>query len=155
MVGLLRISFGKSNLVIQNSGEPREGTVARPKAAELTQRELAVMQVFWQQDDASADEARAAITKAGESLAYVTVANVVRGLADKGFLKQLNQQRPFRYKAIKTFDHVSKRLVGDMVSRLFNGSREAMLVQLLERRKLTREERDYLHDVLQREEGEA
>lgn len=128
--------------------------MVRPKSTELTARELAVMQVFWREEAATAEEARQALAGTGEDLAYVTVANVVRGLADKKFLKQLNQQRPFRYKAIRTFDDVSKRLVGDMISRLFNGSREAMLVHLLDRRKLTQEERAYLMDLLQNEEDE-
>ena len=129
--------------------------MARPKSTELTARELAVMQIFWQQNDASAEEARESLAVAGEDLAYVTVANVVRGLADKGFLKQVNQRRPFRYKAIRSFDDVAKRLVGEMVSRLFNGSREALLVQLLDRRKLTADEREYLVDLLERQEDDA
>ncbi len=128
--------------------------MARPKSTELTARELAVIKIFWEQNDASADEAREALVKAGEDLAYVTVANVVRGLADKGFLKQVNQQRPFRYKAIRSFDDVARRLVGDMVSRVFNGSREALLVQLLDRRKLTQKEREYLSDLLRRQEDD-
>jgi len=129
--------------------------VARPKSTELTARELAVIQIFWKQSDASAEEARESLAEAGEDLAYVTVANVVRALADKGFLRQVNQQRPFRYKAIRSFDDVAKRLVGDMVSRVFNGSREALLVQLLDRRKLTPDERKYLVDLLQRQEDDA
>lgn len=52
------------------------------------------------------------------TLAYVTVANVVRGLEDKGFLKQLNKSRPFQYCAAQSFEDVSKRLVGDLVERL-------------------------------------
>jgi|GEM_PF-590822 len=128
--------------------------MARPRSTELTTRELAVIKIFWEQKDASAEEAREALAKAGEDLAYGTVANVVRGLTDKGFLKQINPQRPFRYKAIRTFDDVAKRLVGDMVSRLFNGSREALLVQLLDRRKLTRKEREYLTKLLQRQEND-
>lgn len=128
--------------------------MARPKSTELTARELAVIKIFWEQIDASADEAREALAKAGEDLAYVTVANVVRGLADKGFLKQVTRQRPFRYKAIRSFDDVAKRLVGDMVSRVFNGSREALLVQLLDRRKLTQKEREYLTDLLRRQEDQ-
>lgn len=126
--------------------------MARPKSIELTARELAVMQLFWQQEDASAEQAKDYLVSQGEDLAYVTVANVVRGLADKGFLEQLNSQRPFRYRAVRTFADVSERMLGDMVSRVFNGSREALLVQLLDRRKLTQQERDYLHEVLSQED---
>lgn len=126
--------------------------MARPRAAELTSRELAVMQVFWRQNDATAEDVRECLAEAGETLAYVTVANVVRGLAEKGFLKQIHQQRPFRFKAVRSFEDVSKRLVGDLMTRLFEGSREAMLVHLLNQRRLTAEEKAYLTEILNRQE---
>jgi len=56
--------------------------MARPKNPELTDRELAVMQVFWQTEEATAEQARQALLKAGEEVAYVTIANVVRGLLE-------------------------------------------------------------------------
>ncbi|TWU58523.1 Transcriptional regulator BlaI [Rubripirellula tenax] len=127
--------------------------MARPKTKELTSRELAVMQLFWQDDSATAEDARSFLESSGESLAYVTVANVVRALADKGFLKQINDARPFQYKAIRSFDDVSKGLVGDLVKRLFAGSREAMLVHLIDQRKLTAKEREYLIEVLEKQGG--
>ena len=126
--------------------------MVRPKAKELTARELAVMQVFWSRGEATADDAREVLASSGENLAYSTVANVVRGLADKGFLRQTNETRPFRYKFVRSFEDVSKQLVGDLVSRLFCGSREAMLAHLLGRRKLTASERTFLSELLERQE---
>ena len=126
--------------------------MVRPKSGELTARELAVMQVFWKENDATADDIRAIMAKSGEKLAYPTVANVVRGLADKGYLEQVTQERPFRYQAVRSFEDVSKRLVGDMLTRLFGGSRETMLVQLLGRRKFTASEKAFLTDLLEQQE---
>lgn len=126
--------------------------MVRPKAKELTARELAVMQVFWKSNEATAEDARDHLAKSGEELAYVTVANVVRSLADKGFLSQINSERPFLYKAAKSFDEVSKNIVGDVLTRLFSGSREAMLVNLLDRRKLTAKERAFLAEILRQQE---
>lgn len=126
--------------------------MARPKASELTDRELAVMKVYWQEEESlTADEARRRLSKEGEKLAYTTVANVVRILVEKKCLKPTNDERPFRYKAIRSFEAVSKRLVGDLVSRLFSGSREALLVQLFSRRKLTAKEREFLKALLEEE----
>lgn len=122
--------------------------MGRPKAKELTERELAVMQHFWRCEEATAEETRAALETSGESLAYTTVANVVRGLADKGVLEQINTERPFRYRASKSFEEVSSNLVGDLISRLFDGSRQAMLVQLFSKKRLTEQERQFLQDVL-------
>lgn len=122
--------------------------MARPKAVELTDRELAVMQLFWKAEEMTADQGREQLAEAGESLSYVTVANVVRALEEKGFLKQTNAERPFRYRAAKSFEDVAKRLTGSFLDRLFGGSRQAMLVHLLDGSKLTKAEREYLRGVV-------
>lgn len=129
--------------------------MARPRTTELTARELAVMQVFWKEPEATAEDAHRHILAAGEDLAYVTVANVVRALVEKQFLKQTNEKRPFTYQAVRSFEQVSNNLVGDLLSRLFAGSRQALLVQLLDRNKLSDSERDYLKQVLAEQEDAA
>lgn len=126
--------------------------MVRPRSKELTQRELDVMHVFWNQDEATAEEARDALQQKGEELAYVTVANLIRGLADRGILEQTTKERPFRYRALKSFEEISSSLLGDLMTRLFAGSRQSMLVHLLAAEKLSKEEREYLLSVI--EEGE-
>jgi BlaI family penicillinase repressor len=129
--------------------------MAGTQTKELTERELAVMRTFWDDGEATADEARRRLAETGVELAYVTVANVVRGLEDKGFLKQLNKSRPFQYRAARSFDDVSKRLVGDLVERLFDGSRQKLLVQVLNKRRLSKTEREFLKQVLVDQEEEV
>lgn len=127
--------------------------MAGPKPKELTERELAVMRVYWDHGRGTADDARQRLAESGVDLAYVTVANVVRGLQDKGFLKQLNQNRPFEYQAARSFESVSERLVRDLVERLFDGSRQQLLVQVLGKRRLSKAEREFLQQVL-KDQGE-
>ena len=81
--------------------------------------------------------------------AYPTVANLVRGLCDKGLLKQTNDERPFTFVPAKSYDHVAHRLVSDLIDRVFFGSREKLLVGLLRAKKLTAKERDTLNKLLQ------
>ena len=118
---------------------------------ELTPRELVVMQVFWRDGEMTAEVARGALAKGGERLSYPTVANVVRALSDKGFLQATNTERPFCYRPVRTFEEVSKRIVREVIARVFDGSREAMLVNLLDRRKLTRREKAFLTELLQQQ----
>lgn len=129
--------------------------MGRPRSTELTDRELAVMQVFWHQSEATAENVREFLLGEGEKLAYVTVANVVRGLLDKGFLEQTHRERPYRYSAVRSFNDVSNRLIGDFVKRLFDGSREAMLVHVLRQRKLSETERMVLAQVLKETEHDS
>jgi BlaI family penicillinase repressor len=126
--------------------------MARPPAKELTERELEVMHVFWEHGAQTAAEAREALGKEGRDLAYTTVATLIKILVDKSFLKQSNEERPFIYKPIRTFNDVSRRIVGDLVQRVFQGSREELLVRLLDGKKLTAKERDLLKQVLRETE---
>jgi predicted transcriptional regulator len=126
--------------------------MARPKAKELTQRELEVMHVFWRNPEASqqatAAQIRDELAAGGRELAYTTVATLVRILCDKGFLAQTNQERPFLYQPIRSFHEVSGSLVGDLVERLFRGQREQLLLRLLDQRKLSAKERAVLEEIL-------
>jgi predicted transcriptional regulator len=124
--------------------------MARPKAPELTERELEVMHVFWDAapEPLSAAAVRDRLAGAGRDLAYTTVATLVRILHEKEFLRQINEQRPFAYEPVRSFDEVSRRLVGNLIDRVFQGSREQLLVRLLETRRLTAKERSLLEGIL-------
>lgn len=123
--------------------------MGRPANKELTERELEVMHVFWTRGEITASDAREELAKGGVDRAYVTVANLVRILVDKGFLAPTNQQRPFRYRPVRTFDDVSQSLVGDLVNRVFHGSRKQLMVNLFSgEKKLSAQERSLLQQVL-------
>ena len=122
--------------------------MVRPTAKELTQRELEVMHVFWKVGQSTVAEIRDQLAAAGRDLAYTTVATLVRILSEKGFLEQTNSERPFFYQPVRSFEEVSGSIVGDVVQRVFHGSREQLLVRLLEQRGLTAEERAALEEIL-------
>lgn len=122
--------------------------MARPRARELTERELEVMHVFWDRGESTVAEVRDEMAVAGRDLAYTTVATLTRILAEKGFLKQTSDERPFRYRSVRSFEEVSRSLVGDLVDRVFHGSREQLLLRLFEHRRLSQEERALLQSIL-------
>jgi predicted transcriptional regulator len=123
--------------------------MARPKAKELTQRELELMHIFWARGQSTAAEVRDALAAAGRDLAYTTVATLVRILTEKGFLQQMNTERPFVYRPVRSYEDVSGSLLGDLIHRVFHGSREQLLVRLLEQRTLTAQERAILRSILE------
>jgi BlaI family transcriptional regulator, penicillinase repressor len=125
--------------------------MARPPAKELTQRELEVMHVFWDGGQMTAAEVRDRLAAAGRELAYTTVATLIRILSEKEFLEQTNTERPFLYRPVRTYEDVSRSLVGDLVEKVFHGSREQLLVRLLEQRRLTAKERAVLESILRGE----
>lgn len=122
--------------------------MARPKAGELTERELEVMHVFWSQGEQTVAAARDELSAGGRDLAYTTVATLVRILVDKGFLKQTTAERPFKFEVLRSFEEVSGNLLTELVRRVFGGSREQLLVRLMDQRCLTPKERAALQSIL-------
>lgn len=126
--------------------------MGRPRAKDLTERELEVMHVFWKYGEMTAAEAREKLASTGLDRAYTTIANLVRALEDRDFLQQMNTERPFRYRPVKSYEDISGRLLGDLVERVFRGSRAQLLYRLVEDRKLSPEERATLETIL-KEQG--
>jgi BlaI family transcriptional regulator, penicillinase repressor len=126
--------------------------MARPAAKELTERELEVMHIIWNRGESTVADVRDALAAEGLDRAYTTVATLVRILADKGFLVQTNEERPFSYRPARSYEEVSRKLLGDLIDRVFRGSRELLLVRLMEQKSLTPKERALLDDVLRAKE---
>ena len=122
--------------------------MARPKAKELTERELEVMHVFWDRGESTAADVRDALEAQGRDLAYTTVATLVRILLDKEFLTQTNEDRPFKFVPARTYEEVSRSLLGDLVQKVFGGSRTQLLMRLFEEKKLSPQEKQRLKDLL-------
>lgn len=106
------------------------------------------MQVFWSDGECTANQVRDALEVEGRSLAYTTVATLIRILTEKEFLKQTSHERPYRYEPTRTFEEVSGSMLGDLMQRVFGGSREQLLVRLMDQKKLSRKERAVLQAFL-------
>jgi BlaI family transcriptional regulator, penicillinase repressor len=122
--------------------------MVRPSARELTERELEIMHVVWELGEATIGDVRDALASSGLDRAYTTVATLVRILNDKGFLEPIHEGRPARYRAARSFEDVSRRLLGDVLERVFKGSSEQLLVRLVEQSRLTAKERAKLRKIL-------
>lgn len=122
--------------------------MARPPARELTERELEVMHVFWERGESTVADVREVLAAQGLDRAYTTVATLIRILAEKRFLIQTNDERPFTFKPARSYEEVSRKLLGELIDRVFRGSREQLLVRLMEHKTLSARERALLEDAL-------
>jgi predicted transcriptional regulator len=110
------------------------------------------MHVFWDCGESTVAQVRDHLAALGLDRAYTTVATLVRILSDKKFLIQTNDERPFVYRPARTHEEVSRKLVGELIERVFRGSREQLLLRLVEERSLNAKERSVLSEVLRQQE---
>ncbi len=125
----------------------------RPPAEALTERELEVMHVFWDTGEQSAQDARDKLEIRGRNLTYTTVATLCKILWEKKYLERIGGARPFQFRPAKSFQDVSKHLVSDLIHRVFQGSREQLLLNVIGNKKLSKQKLKMLEDLLREDEG--
>ncbi len=129
--------------------------MARPKANELTERELEVMHAFWEGGESTIADVQERLEQDGRELAYTTVATLVRILVDKKFLKQTTARRPHVFRAVRSHADVSGRLLQDLMQRVFGGSAEALVMRLMEDETLSSSDRRRLRNLLKQPESKS
>ena len=113
--------------------------MARKKEKLLTDLELRLMSIVWRLGKATVREVKDALPKR-KPLAYSTVLTVMRILENKGFLRHETDSRTYVYHPIVTRDEVVRSMLRNLADRVFDGSAELLMVNVLEKEKLSREE---------------
>lgn len=102
----------------------------------LTPLELQMMQVLWRDGPSNVQHVQKSIEG---GLAYTTVQTVLNGLHRKGKVRRRMRGRAFDYAAAVARDAVVRRAVREFVDRMFGGSTEALVMNLIETRQLDAE----------------
>ena len=99
----------------------------------FTDRELDVMAVLWRRGSGTVTEVRDDLD---DDLAYTTVLTILRTLEDKGFITHLTEGKAHRYLPAVTQDLAGKSVLARMLDKVFAGSPEMLLAQLINERDL-------------------
>jgi len=118
----------------------------------LTKLELLLMKVIWEKGRATVHEVQQALPPENP-LAYTTVLTMLRILENKGFLKHDVQGRTYVYRPLAKQDEVSQGMLKDILDRLFDGSKVALLNTMLEAEKVSQEELQELKRLIDEKEG--
>ena len=111
----------------------------------LSERELDVMAVLWAKGSGTVAEVRDALP---DPLAYTTVLTVLRTLEEKGHVGHEEEGKAHRYTPLVARERAGKSALRRMLDKLFDGSPELLLTQLVSDRKLSPEELRRLRKVL-------
>jgi BlaI family penicillinase repressor len=111
----------------------------------FTDRELDVMAVLWRRGSGTVTEVRDALD---DDLAYTTVLTILRTLEDKGFITHLTEGKAHRYLPAVTQDLAGKSALSRILDKVFAGSPEMLLAQLVNERDLDTDELKRLRKLL-------
>jgi BlaI family transcriptional regulator, penicillinase repressor len=111
----------------------------------FTERELDVMDVLWEHGASTVAEVQERLP---DELAYTTVLTMLRTLEEKGHVAHEEEGRAYRYYPLVERSEAGASAVGRLVRKLFRGSPELLLTQLVSQRGLTQEQLEAMRKLL-------
>jgi BlaI family transcriptional regulator, penicillinase repressor len=114
-------------------------------AISFTDRELDVMSVLWDVESATVAEVRERLS---DDLAYTTVLTVLRTLEQKGYVGHSDQGRAHRYRPLVKRAAAGRSALRRLVDKVFDGSPELLMTQLVSDKNLNDEELRRLRKLL-------
>jgi BlaI family transcriptional regulator, penicillinase repressor len=109
------------------------GQTRRP-GPPLTPLELRIMQVLWETGPATVQIVHEKLS--GERLAYTTVQTMLNVLNRKGKAKRTLRGKAYEYQPLLSQENANGQAVGDLVERLFGGSVEGLVMNLVKTHQL-------------------
>ncbi len=108
---------------------------------------MEILRVIWQKGPSPVKEVHEELRK-GRPVALTTVASMMQLMEDKGLLKLVDQNRPFRYEAGIDADGARDSLLKDVANRAFNGSSRSLVLHLLSKKQLPKEKLEQVEKLI-------
>jgi predicted transcriptional regulator len=118
------------------------------KSVTLTEAELRLMDVLWQQGPSTVQQVLEALP--GKSpLAYNSVLTTIRILEKKGYVRHIKDGRAYIYRALVEREEASRSEIRHLAHRFFQNSHEMLVLNILEERGVDAEELNRLRQLLE------
>lgn len=117
--------------------------MARPTSGYPTELELQILKILWECGTSlTVREIRDTLAADGRDLAHTSVITTLGTMVEKGQLEKLDpvQGKAFRFSPLLPQEAVSKKMLGDLVDRVFDGSAEAVMLSLFDVSELDEDE---------------
>jgi BlaI family transcriptional regulator, penicillinase repressor len=118
------------------------------KSATLTEAELRLMDVLWQQGPSTVQQVLEALPKKSQ-LAYNSVLTTIRILEKKGYLRHIKDGRAHVYRPLIERAEASRSEIRHLAHRFFENSHEMLVLNILEDRGVDAEEVKRLRQLLE------
>ena len=121
--------------------------MTRPNSPILTEGELRLMNILWEQGSATVKDITEVLAES-EGLAYTTVLSTLQTLTKKGVVKPKKQGRAFVYYPLVKQKEARKSAIGYIKSRFFGGSAKSLVLNVLENEELDEDTLDRLKTLI-------
>ena len=132
-----------------------EATLAQTGAERPTELELEILKVLWNESPLPVRDVRVRLDEQAERvLAHSTVITMLNIMVRKGYLRRKKQGNLFLFSPKVEKETVAGGMMGDLLSRVFDGSPSAMVLNLIETADIDADELAELRRLISRKAKE-
>ena len=126
--------------------------MAKRKAPNPTDAELAILQVLWKQGPLTVRQVYEALLQQ-RHMGYTTALKTMQIMTDKGLVERDESTRSHVYRARLPAAETQKQLVGDLLDKAFAGSAARLVMSALSHTPASRAELEQIKRMLDKMEG--
>ncbi len=105
------------------------------------------MKVVWERGDATVRDVYETL-RSKRAVAYTTVMTMMKLMEARGHLKKRMDGRAYVYRAVEPQGRILRRIVGEFLDKVFNGSAEPLLAHLVEERRISQKDLDAISRMI-------
>ncbi|MFO0816736.1 MAG: BlaI/MecI/CopY family transcriptional regulator [Pirellulales bacterium] len=113
--------------------------MARAASPQPTDVELRILNVLWERGACTVREVHDALGDDRETQ-YATTVKMLLVMLDKGLVKRDEEARPLVYRAAVSREKTQKRMLSDLLDRLYAGSAKTLMMHAVAAKKATPDE---------------
>jgi predicted transcriptional regulator len=122
--------------------------MAKHKTHRLGDLQLRIMKALWERREATVAEVLDTLDDTDATLAYTTIATMLRKMEARGLVTHRAEGRSFIYRAKVAAEDVSRSMANHLVDRLFEGSLLEAVNHLLSSREVSQDELRQLEKLI-------
>lgn len=111
----------------------------RPTAAHPTEVELQILRILWELGPSPVREIHARL-QAEKETNYSTTVKMLAVMLQKGLVKRDERARPHIYQSAASRQKTGRRMLSDLIEKVYDGSASSLVLQALSSGKATKEE---------------
>ena len=127
--------------------------MARPKASQPTEVELQILRILWELGPSPVREIHKRL-EAEKGTNYSTTVKMLSVMLQKGLVKRDERAQPHIYRAALSRERAGKRMLGELIDKVYEGSAMSLVLQALSASQPTQEELDEVRRLLDQMEGQ-
>lgn len=121
--------------------------MARPTSAQPTEVELQILKVLWELGPSPVREIHKRLESA-KGTSYSTTVKMLAVMLQKGLVKRDEKAQPHIYQAALSQAKTGKRMLADLIDKVYEGSTMALVLQALSSTKATKTELNEVRRLL-------